>query len=181
MANRAYLYSSDRPDDWGRPEIDYYDSRWTIPLAWWLFFEPGNAVWQDVEFNGDHWHEIKLSAPKGRALELFAARRLLLLQLLGGGLGEVDVDLFVATVAARPGCHLIVNPEQVLGGYSLSDEAHMKAFESALAAVAAGEPAEVVRATREYVGELGESARAWVFGYTYAWEPEPVAAPDPAA
>jgi hypothetical protein len=169
--NRAYLYSSDRPDDWGRPEIGYFDSRWTIPLAWWLFFERGNAVWREVETNGNRWHEVKLSAPKCRALRLFAARRLLLLPLLGGGLGEADVDRFVATVAARPGDHLIVDPEEVLGGYSLSDEAHMRAFELALAAVAAGEPSEVVRATREYVGELGASASGWecqVFGYTYA-------------
>jgi hypothetical protein len=180
MANRAYLYSSDRPDDWRRPEIGYYDSRGAIPLAWWLFFEPGNAVWRDVESNGNHWREVKLSAPKGRALGLFAARRRLLLPLLGGGLGEADVDRFVATVAARTGGHLIVDPEEVL--VSLSDEAHMKAFESALVAVAAGESAEVVRATREYVGELGASPSGWecqVFGYTYAWDAEP-AAPDPA-
>ena len=34
MANRAYLYSDDRPDAWDTPGADYYDSRWTIPLAW---------------------------------------------------------------------------------------------------------------------------------------------------
>jgi hypothetical protein len=180
MANRAYLFSSDRPDDWKRPEIGYYDSRGTIPLAWWLFFAPGDTVWRDVESSGSYWREVKLSAPKCRALGLFAARRPLLLSLLGGGLGEADMDRFVATVAGWPGGHLIVDPEEVLGGCSRNDEAHMEAFELALAAVVAGEPAGVVRATRDYVGELGANRNDWerqVFGYTYAWDAEPQSCP----
>jgi hypothetical protein len=181
VANRAYLYSADRPDDWKCPEDGYYDSRWTVPLAWWLFFAPGDAVWSDVEYNGSRWREVKLSAPRGRALGLFAARRPLLLSLLGGGLGAADVDRFAATVAARPGSHLIVDPEEVLGGYSLSDEAHMTAFEKVLASIAAGEASGVLGASRLYVGELGAGSGGWecqVFGYTYAWDAEPGAAAD---
>jgi hypothetical protein len=176
MANRAYLYSSDRPDDWKCPDEGYYDSRWTVPLAWWLLFGPGDAVWFEVECNGSRWREVKLSAPKGRALAAFAARRPLLLSLLGGGLDEADTDRFAATVAGRTGGYLIVDPEEVLGGYGLSDEAHMEAFRLALDAVAGGEPVEMLRATRRYVGELGAGSGGWerqVFGYTYAWDVEP--------
>jgi hypothetical protein len=74
---------------------------------------------------------------------------------------------------------LIVEPEEVLGGHGLSDEAHMEAFGQALAAVAVGESSGVLRATHQYVGELGAGSGGWecqVFGFTYAWKAEQSAA-----
>jgi len=38
MANRAYLYPSNQPDqwEWDRNETEYYDSRHSFPMLWWL-------------------------------------------------------------------------------------------------------------------------------------------------
>jgi hypothetical protein len=133
-------------------------------------FDPEDAVWSEIKSNGHSWREVKLSAPKGRALSAFAARRTLIMSLLGGGLSELDVDQFASTIGVWPGAYLIVNPQEVLGGLSLGDEDHMDAFALALEAVAAGQPAEVLRVTEPYVGKLGDEKKNWecqVFGYTY--------------
>ena len=79
MANRAYLYTSDRPDNWERPQEDYYDSRWTIPLAWFFFYKPSDIRMVDVHSGGSHWQEVKFSAEKQTALARFAAREPLLM------------------------------------------------------------------------------------------------------
>lgn len=173
MANRAYLYSSDHADDWDLPDEGYFDSRWTIPLAWWFFYAPGDVAWAEVRYNSSHWREVKLSAHKGSALGLFATRRPLLMSLLGGGLSKGEVDLFESQVADQPGSHLLVDPSEVLGGMSLSDKEHGQRFERILAALDRGAAAEVLQVAMPYVGELGTGSGGWecqVFGYTYTWD-----------
>src|SRR5206468_2063391 len=103
MADRAYLYSDDRPDAWDVPEEGYYDSRWTLPLAWFFFFRPEDVRLIDAGYGGSRWREVRLSAEKAPARERFERRRPLLMSVIGHRLGEDAVARFAATVGRRHG------------------------------------------------------------------------------
>lgn len=118
MANRAYLYSSDQPDAWERLDEDYYDSRWTIPLAWFFFYRPENIRMVEAHYGNSHWQEVKFSADKRDALVLFATREPLLMSLTEGKLSRDMVAEFAETVKKWSGCFLLMDPREVLGGMS---------------------------------------------------------------
>lgn len=88
MANRAYLYASDSSDVVANSPIreDYFDSRWTIPIAWWFFFDRSNLQLMDVTYGGDRWQELKLISPKATTLSRFARRRSILDNVVDGRL-----------------------------------------------------------------------------------------------
>ena len=79
MANRAYLYPSNAPDDWEIEGKDYWDSRHWIPLGWLFFYRPHDLHVVPIE----SWYEVRLSAPLEGALKLFYERRPFLERLLG--------------------------------------------------------------------------------------------------
>jgi hypothetical protein len=75
VSDRAYLFSGYRTsrDVWDRPERDYYDSRGSIPAAWFFFFHPSDIQLIDVSSGGASWQEVKLLADRG-AIDLFTQR-----------------------------------------------------------------------------------------------------------
>ena len=76
MANRAYLYISDNPEEWDF-DIDaypYYDSRHYFPVIWWLLFNPEDVKLVNCLYNGASWKEIKLVAEKSKALSSLDTR-----------------------------------------------------------------------------------------------------------
>lgn len=115
MANRAYLWTSDAhtPENWDR-EGPYYDSRWTIPVAWFFLFRPQDVLMTTVTFGGSSWLEPFLMGPKDEAVRRFQRRRPLLARLVGEErFGPKIVDGFVRTVAARPGRHVLLDPHEI--------------------------------------------------------------------
>ncbi|MBI3409142.1 MAG: hypothetical protein HY040_12415 [Planctomycetes bacterium] len=175
MANRAYLYSSDRPDAWGFPDEDYYDSRHTIPLAWFFFYQPGDIRIVNVHYNGSHWQEVKFSTEKESALVLFAARQPLVMSLVEGRISAETVTTFVTTVAKRRGRFLQMNPGSVLSAMPDDDPIHAERFARILELLGRceGSGEEAVReAIRPYVGSLDadrDRSLRQVIGYTYVW------------
>jgi hypothetical protein len=176
MADRAYLYSDDRPDAWDAPEGDYYDSRWTLPLAWFFFFRPGDVRLIDVDYGGSRWQEVRLSAEKDSALELFELRKPLLMSITDHRLGDDAVARFASTVGGRHGRYLLINPDEVLGGINCGfddDRGHAERIAHILAVLGDGScPAHAAREiTGPYVKELSPDPNRFegqVLGYTYS-------------
>lgn len=126
MANRAYLFSSDRddPNVWRHQGDFYYDSRWTIPLSWWFLFRATNIRLVDVRYGSSAWQEVKFVADKDNALAAFISRRGLLLRVLGLTEDDDVISNFFDTVYAWPGKYLLMDPEEVFGGGDEPDEGH---------------------------------------------------------
>ncbi len=174
MANRAYLFSDDRPDAWHRPEEAYYDSCWNIPLAWFFFFRPEDVRLVDVDCLGSRWQEVRFSAEKAGAIETFERRESILRAILDGRLGDDAIARFRSTVAERPGRYLILDPDSILGGLlsDLDDSGHAERLARILSAL--GEDACTADLARDvtgpYVGELPldpEKLEGQVLGWTY--------------
>jgi hypothetical protein len=175
MANRAYLYSDDRPDAWDEPEEGYYDSRDSLPLAWFYLFRPGDVRLIDVHSDGVQWQEVRLTAEKDSALELFERRKPLLMSVIGHRIGGDAVARFLSTVGGRPGRFLLMNPNSVLGGMGFDledDRGHAERIARILADLGEGTgPPDVARdATRPYVGDFApdpDRCECQILGYTY--------------
>ena len=175
MADRAYLYSDDRPDAWNAPEEGYYDSRWTLPLAWFFFFRPGDVRLIDVAYGDSRWQEVRLSAEKDSALELFVLRKPLLISIIGHRLGDHAVARFVSTVGGSHGRYLLIDPDEVLGGINCGfddDRGHAERIAHILAVLGDGScPSDAAREiTGPYVKELSPDPNRFesqVLGYTY--------------
>jgi len=170
MANRAYLYSSDRPDGWEVPEQDYYDSRHSIPLAWFFFYQPNDIRMVDVHYQNSKWQEVKLSAEMPSALNLFAMRKSLLMSMVQDRLGLDTIDEFIAKVQNRSGKYLLMNPEEILSDEATEDAARFAKF---LIVLGDGNvPNDVARrATRPYVPTFDrdpDRCLCQIIGYTYS-------------
>lgn len=175
MADRAYLYSDDRPDAWKAPEDCYYDSRWTIPLAWFFFFKPEDVRLVDAHYEGSQWQEVRLSAAKLTALELFERRKALLMSIIGHRMGDEAITRFVSTVRGRRGRHLFVNPDEVLGGINCDfedDQGHAVHIAQILATLGDGSclVEKAIEITAPYVKDFSpdpDRFECQVLGYTY--------------
>jgi hypothetical protein len=175
MADRAYLYSDDRPDAWDAPEQGYYDSRWTLPLAWFFFFRPEDVHLIDVTHENSRWQEVRLSAEKEPAMELFELRKPLLMAIVGHRIDGDAVASFVSTVGVRPGRYLLMEPHEVLGGINCGfddDHGHAARIAHILAVLGDGScTADAVREiTGPYVKDFSpdpDRFECQILGYTY--------------
>ncbi len=173
MANRAYLFSNDSGEfeRLGHLAGLYFDSRWVIPAAWLFLYGTEDITQVGVTFEDATWEEVKLRAPKDRALARFEARRPVLTRLLDGRLGEAAVEEFVGTLRGWPGRFLLMDPEEVLGGGSDAEREHATRFEVLRLLDADPVPLDAVAAEVErYVGPFDpdpERCQGQVFGFTY--------------
>jgi hypothetical protein len=115
MANRAYLYSGDRdaPDVWDVPEEGYYDSRWSIPAAWFFFFHPSNLQMIEVSHRQYSWQDLILLTDRKSGMELFAQRIPLLHRIVAGRFDHEKIAGFLETVGGWPGRDLILQPSEI--------------------------------------------------------------------
>lgn len=123
MANRAYLFNSDRddPDVWRHRDEIYFDSRWTVPLSWWFLFEVPDIRLVDVHYDGSTWQEVKFVTDKGGALLAFNSRRSRLMRILGMSSHQDLLLHFLNTLRTWPGKYLFMDPEEVFGGAGVDD------------------------------------------------------------
>lgn len=118
MANRAYLFSNhrDSPDVWEIPEEGYYDSRWSIPAAWFFFFRPSDIRMVEESCGKSSWRDLKLLADRKSAMELFTQRSPLLHSLVAGCFDHGEIARFLERIGGWPGPDLILEPREVLRG-----------------------------------------------------------------
>nr|WP_309689215.1 hypothetical protein [Armatimonas sp.] len=116
MANRAYLVTLDRPETnvptWiNDDDRRYFDSRWTLPLAWLFFFEPENLVAIDE----DHWGTtLRFVANRQEACAYFAQKRGLIEQIVADERTTPLLDFLYQKVLEWPGGELLViDPHEV--------------------------------------------------------------------
>lgn len=117
MANRAILYSTDKekPEDLNRnDDIYYFDSRHSIPVAWFFFFREVSICSHDITFNQSSWKEIYLFSYKNDAITLYQSRISILIKLTNG-LIKQDIALKICEVLKKyPGSKLLLNGSQVI-------------------------------------------------------------------
>ncbi len=117
MANRAYLYASDSRDgnDWTLPDdSEYYDSRHTIPLAWWFLFGQNDIEFTDIHFQGSTWQSLRFVADRLAALDRVNKHRNALDNLARDHLDLRHIEYFIAVLSAWPGQYLLMNPDEIL-------------------------------------------------------------------
>jgi hypothetical protein len=153
----------------------YYDSRWTLPLAWFFFFRPEDVRLIDVHYGGSQWQEVRLSAEKGSALEVFEHRKPLLMSIVGHGISGEAVTKFILTVDQRPGRYLLMDPDEVLGGISCGfedDRGHAERIANILVVLGdgTGSADEASEITGPYVKEFSadpDKFECQILGFTY--------------
>src|SRR5215203_305411 len=100
MANRAYLFSSENGNfRLDRDETPYYDSRWNIPLLWFLFFEETSIKMRsnfDYDEPRNTWQEAILVENKDLAIERFEKMKPMIKSLLP--VSDVDIEGFVSGI-----------------------------------------------------------------------------------
>ena len=181
MADRAYLYSDDRPDAWDAPESGCYDPRWTLPIAWLFFFRPEDVRLIDVQYGGSQWQEVRMSSETSTALELIERRKPLPMSIVGHRIVDDVVARCVSKVGGGRGQYLMVDPSGVLGGINRDfedDRGHAGRIARILAVLGDGScPAEVARETTwPYVTDYSPDPAKFecqALGYTYRWEALP--------
>jgi hypothetical protein len=176
MANRAYLFVSDREDTDPRlsqqyPEDWYYDSRWCIPLTWFFFFEPGDVRLIPVQ----GWHEVCFLSEKRLAIERFDRRLALLRTLVDASVEWSRVIAFRDDLNGIEGRNLILNPNEILVGLSGDDEWHAERFRTILRSLDNPPPLDPIARNLldDYVGERfldAEGTLGQMVGFTYVRE-----------
>lgn len=135
MANRAYLFPARLTDEWDADFDDggvYFDSRHTIPVAWWFLFKPCDVVLIPVQ----GWHEVRIRTVREKAIVQFNSRRGLLDEYVGDRIERRKVDFFLAILGAWTGDFLVMDPTEVLdGGYPGDDHEQALWFKQILTIV----------------------------------------------
>lgn len=117
MANRAYLFATNFADRWNWREYEsqdeqmgnYWDSRHNIPIAWWFFFQSGEAFLVPIE----GWHEVRLRTEKMNGIERFVERRQILEDIVAQRIPHRVFDFTVASIERLPGKFLALDPSEV--------------------------------------------------------------------
>lgn len=146
MANRAYLFSKDKPNA-ERPLSDwepYYDSRHIIPFAWWFLFEPSDIKLVDIVSDGRffevaQWQEVRFIANRNDALKRFSGRQRFLLDITGNKFDTSCIQRFYERLCKRPGEYLLMNPDEILQDDGDKDALHCTRI---LEAIGSTQPSE---------------------------------------
>lgn len=128
MANRAYLYASDSEDgnNWRLPEDgEYFDSRWTIPFAWWFLFDPEDLKLVDFRFDAATWQSLRFVADRMTAINRIVERRQLLDPLVRKHLDLRHVDYFIAVLSQWRSRYLLMDPDQIFDADPHNDAARI--------------------------------------------------------
>ncbi len=97
----------------------YYDSRHTIPVAWWFLFEPPDVLRIERELPDQcgrlqRVQYVRFRVERERAIDRFVSRRQYLTSLVRGRVEPRHVDFFVAILQAWSGRYLVMNPNEIL-------------------------------------------------------------------
>lgn len=116
MANRAYLFFIEKPEDVGFPDrnaIRYFDSRHNVPFAWLLFFGPDDIVLKPVHSGGSTWNEIYLVAPWHQAKARFLERCKYLPTWFENRIQPGEAEAFAVHVEDFAGEFLVLDGQEI--------------------------------------------------------------------
>ena len=174
MADRAYLYSDDRPDAWGAPRSITTTRAGRSRSPGSSSSSPGtsasstsNTMVRDGRRSGYPPRRI----PPWR----FERRKPLLMSVIGDRVSGDSVARFVSTCSERPGRYLLLHPDEVLGGINCGfddDRGHAGRISHILTVLGDGScTTEVAREiTGPYVKALSPDpgqCECQILGYTY--------------
>jgi hypothetical protein len=176
MANRAYLFATDNENyRLDRDKIPYYDSRWNIPLLWFLFFEENSIKTRTATVYDQPdkpWNETILIDRKNAAIERFVKSLPNLDRLFS--LPNIDIEKFVGGIENWQGNSLILDPCEIIQDEGEKpDSKTLNEFSRALKLLANEETEKAVQILDIYAGEfkvVGETASNFTnyfIGYTY--------------
>jgi len=181
MANRAYLYPSDNEtylldSDWeGMSDGPCYDSRHTIPVSWFFFFDSVDIVEVNIlSVRPKSWYqEPKLRGVKEDCVARFRRCISALLKVVGTNFDAEDrLQRFVETVERWPGQYLLMDPVEIITGGSFRDEDVIPLWQSLFQSIIDAKEAQFDASRWKPV--LGSPFRdrddfiVRVIGYTYA-------------
>lgn len=168
MANRAYLFATDIADfnQIENDEEPFYDSRWNIPLLWFLFFAPESIKQKTINFrNSAAEREVILFEDKEIALDRFEKLYPFLEEFFSEQL--FDRTQFIKNIEDWDGKNLVLNPRQVINGDDLKT---FQNFSEALAFIQIGETEKFVKILDGYAGgfeRIDKDLNRYFIGYTY--------------
>lgn len=163
MANRAYLFTHTSLDFPGKLPEDYYDSRHSIPIAWFFFFDLTHVRLDRV----GSWFELRCAARKSDAVRLYRSRRKLLEQFLIDDSLRESSERIVSDISGRAGNYLLMESSEV----TQNDELDYDQFR-AIIRVLQGDSSDDLRSKLlPYNSQLSQDPDrrlGEVFGYTYS-------------
>lgn len=172
MANRAYLFATetDNIDKLESFESPYYDSRWVIPILWFLFFNADSVKLKTVNIGNACWQELILFETKEKALASFENRLPLIKKYFEDSLYrhfEVDYAAFFSKVKSWSGKYLVINGWEIIQENDASIN-----FRTALQSLEELEIEKFIEHLQHYTGRLdaafeeGEITN-FLIGFTY--------------
>ena len=173
MANRAYLFSPEDEDYLLEMGDEYYDSRWNIPLLWFLFFDENSLMMLSRKEDEDDVLETFLVENKDIAIERFQNTFSKLNAVLD--ISEIDVEEFIENIKRWEGEQLVLDPMEIIEGEGENPESKtVKDYLSALRCLKCGEIKEFIEVVDYYAGEFAkvekndlQRIRNYFIGFTY--------------
>jgi hypothetical protein len=175
MVNRAYLFSAENGNyRLNRSETGYYDSRWIIPLLWFLFFDVDSVRLKTVEIDNHTWQKLFLLENKEIAVDRFIQRLPLAKEYFNQKLfrffDEVDFDEFVQKVTNWIGNFLVVDVDEIVQDDAIET---LNKFKLALQFLEDRNIEEFSKEIQHYTGLLNEAyletdVRNYLIGFTYS-------------
>ncbi|HEX8251130.1 MAG TPA: hypothetical protein VF599_23350 [Pyrinomonadaceae bacterium] len=170
MANRAYLFATDIKDfqQIENDEEPYYDSRWNIPLLWFLFFDASSVKPKKIVFGNDAWQEVVLVENKETAIHRFLKLYPRLEEVFGKHF--FDYTEFIKNINNWERENLVLNPTEIIEDHSKA----LQDFSAALEFIQSGKTENFVKILDEYAGVFSHINKAdsrtltiYFIGFTY--------------
>ena len=173
MANRAYLFSPEDEDYLLEMGDEFYDSRWNIPLLWFLFFDENSLMLLSREEDEDDVLETFLIEKKDVAIERFQDAILKVKTVLN--ISEIDIEEIIKNLKRWEGDQLVLDPMEIIQGEGENPESEtIKDFSSALKFLSKGEIKKYIEIFGKYAGNLDEidkqnpqEIQNYLIGFTY--------------
>jgi len=175
MANRAYLFSSENVDYlFNRNVTSYYDSRWIVPLLWFLFFNVDSLSLKTIKIDNQTWQKPVLIESKKIAVERFVHRfpfvKEYFIKKQFRNFDEIDFDEFLQTITNWIGTFLVLDIGEIV---ELEDIKALNKFKLALQYLDERNIEEFTKEIQHYTGLLDEAylereVRNYLIGFTYS-------------
>lgn len=171
MANRAYLFSPEEEDYLLEMGDEYYDSRWNIPLLWFLFFDENSLAMMSRE--EDDILETFLIENKNIAIERFQKRIPKIKSVID--VSKIDVEEIIENLKRWEGDQLVLDPMEIIQGDGENPESEtIKDFSKALNYLSNEEINKYIEIFGKYAGNFDEidkqnpqDIQNYFIGFTY--------------
>lgn len=172
MANRAYLFSPEDENYLLKRGDEYYDSRWNIPLLWFLFFDENSLIMSSRK-DEDYILETFLIENKHVAIERFqntVSKLNAILEISG-----IDIKEYIENIKRWEGDQLVLDPMEIIQGEGeITESETIRDFSNALKFLSNGEFNKYIEIFGKYAGSIdridnqnSQEIRNYLVGFTY--------------